>query len=38
MTKNLQGELMTKDMEFQKLDYENTQKQETIANFVLGRE
>ena len=38
MTKKLEGELMTKEIEYQKLDYENTQKQETIANFVLERE
>ena len=38
MTKKLQGELMSKDMEYERLDYENSQKQETIANFVLERE
>ena len=38
MTKKLQGELMSKEMEYERLDYENSQKQQTIANFVLERE
>ena len=38
MTKKLQGELMSKDMEYERLDFENSQKQQTIANFVLERE
>ena len=38
MTKKLQGELMSKEMEYERLDFENSQKQQTIANFVLERE